>query len=230
MARERRYLILMNESVGGPALMQAVEDRIRRGPCRFHLVVPGPPPATGMESILSAYAGEVRAKDDWAGSAERRLEVELAGLRAVGANVDGAIGHHDPVRAIEEALKDGTFDEVILCLLPLVISHLDDPGLPDRVSRHVDLPVVVIEEPWPVHAGLEAAVERATLKRLHRELDDLEHHIGNARADVARLHHADERHFIDTPTRARLEQLARQIDELRHDFSAATRGANQPRR
>ena len=50
---------------------------------------------------------------------------------------------HDPMDAIEEALHDGDFDEIILSTLPPTVSrwlHLD---LPHRVA-HLGLPLTTV--------------------------------------------------------------------------------------
>jgi hypothetical protein len=58
--------------------------------------------------------------------------------------VDGSVSaRHDPMDAIEEALHDGDFDEIILSTLPRGVSrwlHLD---LPHRVG-HLGLPLTTV--------------------------------------------------------------------------------------
>jgi hypothetical protein len=50
---------------------------------------------------------------------------------------------HDPMDAIEEALRGGDFHEVIVSTLPRGVSHWLHTGLPERVA-HLGLPVTTV--------------------------------------------------------------------------------------
>jgi hypothetical protein len=63
---------------------------------------------------------------------------------AAGAPVDGSVSRrHDPMDAVEEALHDGAFDEIILSTLPRRVSRWLHIDLPSRVE-HLGLPVTTV--------------------------------------------------------------------------------------
>jgi hypothetical protein len=72
------------------------------------------------------------------------LALPLIAAAAGGAPVDGTVSRrHDAMDAIEEAIYDGDFDEIILSTLPRGVSrwlHLD---LPHRVA-HLGLPLTTV--------------------------------------------------------------------------------------
>ena len=51
---------------------------------------------------------------------------------------------HDPMDAIEEALHDGAFDEIVISTLPRGVSHWLQLDLPARLMHDYDLPVTVV--------------------------------------------------------------------------------------
>jgi hypothetical protein len=125
-------LLVAHETAATPALLEAVRERSERGPCWFHLLVPDPARSEGERVLARAIP-----------------LIEQAAHRPV----DGSVSlRHDPMDAIEEALRDDAFDEIILSTLPHGISrwlHLD---LPRRVA-HLGLPVTtVIAEARPRRA------------------------------------------------------------------------------
>jgi hypothetical protein len=72
------------------------------------------------------------------------LDAELTRLREMGATADGAVGDPNPMVAIERAVAEQQFDEIILSTLPLGISRwlaMDLPhsgpamGAASRASR-----------------------------------------------------------------------------------------------
>jgi hypothetical protein len=63
--------------------------------------------------------------------------------------VEGSVSaRHDPFDAIEEALHDGDFDEVIVSTLPHRISQWLHGDLPHRLDR-LHLPVTTVTAPEP---------------------------------------------------------------------------------
>jgi chemotaxis family two-component system response regulator Rcp1 len=82
-------------------------------------------------------------------SAERILELELAVLRDVQYEVDGAIGDADPLVAVRQLLEKRPFDEIILATLPAGASRWLRMDLAHRMQRVTKLPVehVAGEEP-----------------------------------------------------------------------------------
>jgi hypothetical protein len=130
-------LVVAHRTAATPALLDAIRERAARGPAWFHLLVPDPSPA------------------DWRpGHADRRQRI-TAGERVLAHAValieeaarrptDGSVStRHDPMDAIEEAVHDGDFDEIILSTLPLGVSRWLRVDLPRRVA-HLGLPVTTV--------------------------------------------------------------------------------------
>jgi len=131
-----RVLVVAHKTAATPALLEAVRRRAERGPARFHLLVPNPHHA-------SWHPSEAAHPDVTEGEQVLALALPLM-EEAAGAPVDGSVSRrHDPMDAVEEALHDGAFDEIILSTLPRRVSrwlHLD---LPSRVE-HLGLPVTTV--------------------------------------------------------------------------------------
>ena len=125
-SRTRDVLVVANRTAATPALLDAVRDRAARGPCRFALLVP---------------------RTLWDADTEQSavtLELAVPLLEdAAGGHVDGLIGGDDPVRAVEAAVEDRGFDEIIISTLPARVSHWLHIDLPARVKR-LGLPVTVV--------------------------------------------------------------------------------------
>jgi hypothetical protein len=121
-----RVLVVAHRTAATPPLLDAVAERSRRGPCSFTLLVP---------------------RDYWEADTERAAAVvELAVPlleRAAGIAVGARIGDSDPFVAVQEAVADGGFDEVIISTLPQRISHWLRRDLPARV-KGLGLPVTVV--------------------------------------------------------------------------------------
>jgi hypothetical protein len=127
-------LVVAQEAVAPPALLDAVRARAERGPCWFFVLVPHPVPAD--------WHPLQRAKTREAEHALR--EVVALVEEAAHRPADGIVStRHDPMDAIEEAVHDDEFDEIILSTHPHAISrrlHLD---LAHRVA-HLGLPVTTV--------------------------------------------------------------------------------------
>lgn len=137
----RRYLIVANKTLAGQPLKEKLEACVKDGPCTFHVVAPATPPLDD----LTWTEGEVHD------IARRRLDVALAWFHEIGAEATGEVGDEDPLLAIEDALKDGAFDEIILSTLPAGASKWIGMDLPSKMKRRAEpIPVVhVIGEPSP---------------------------------------------------------------------------------
>jgi hypothetical protein len=125
-AATRRVLVVAHRTAATPKLLDEVRARARRSPCSFTLLVPRP------------------YWDPETEEAAATLELALPLLdEAVGGHVDGTIGDSDPFAAVEEAVKRGGFDEIIISTLPARVSHWLRRDLPHRVEA-LGLPVTVV--------------------------------------------------------------------------------------
>ena len=134
-----QVLIVANKTAAAPPLLEAVRRRAAQSTATFYLVVPNPAPHAEITD-------EERRRHHLDG--EHVLELALPQLKlAAGRPVEGAISsRHDPMDAIEEALHDGEFDEVILSTLPRHISAWLKADLPQRVE-HLGLRVTTVVAP-----------------------------------------------------------------------------------
>jgi GABA permease len=130
----RRYLIVANQTLGGDHLLEEVRERVAAGRSEFFVLVPAAFPHDGA----SHTEGAARA------TAQHRLDAALAQLRAEGVTVDGAVGDHVPLYAIEDRLRQDRFDEIILSTLPSGPSRWLRQDLPHRLRRATRIPVTHI--------------------------------------------------------------------------------------
>ena len=135
----RRYLVVANQTLGGDHLVAALRRRLERGPCSFYVVVPASHPADHAWTD-----GEVLAV------ARERLEKALTRFRELGAEVEGEVGDPSPYIAVEDAIRTGEFDEIILSTLPPGVSRWLKKDLPHRIARMTRIPVKhLIAQPEP---------------------------------------------------------------------------------
>ena len=112
----RRILIVANRSVATPAVLEELRRRAAAEPCEFALLIP--------DASDPATAGWVL-----------RRAVKLF-QKAVGSPVEGLVASgEDPFEAVEAAVRDRPFDEIIISTLPAGGSKWLEQGLPARVSR-----------------------------------------------------------------------------------------------
>jgi hypothetical protein len=129
-------LVVAHKTAATPALLDAVRQRAARGPAWFHLLVPNPHPPSWRPA-------EAKHPDVTEGEQVLALALPLI-EEATHRPVDGSVSpRHDPMDAIEEALHDGDFDEIILSTLPRSVSRWLHMDLPRRVG-HLGLPVTTV--------------------------------------------------------------------------------------
>ena len=115
---------MANRTAATPRLMRAIDGRAAAGPCHFTLLIPD--------------AGDRKAAD-W------KLEIALPLIRqaAHSCPVDSLVGGPDPFEAVQSAVRDGNFDEIIVSTLPRRTSKWLRRDLIRRV-RSLGLPVTAI--------------------------------------------------------------------------------------
>jgi GABA permease len=138
-----RILVVANQTVEGPELLDEIRNRAR-GRRRVELLVVSPSLSV---TRLQRLAGDV---DDARDEAEGRLRRSVATLERAGYAVRGRTGDEDPLMAVEDALREFGADEVIVSTLPPETSRWLERGLVGQVRERVDVPVthvVVAMEP-----------------------------------------------------------------------------------
>jgi len=146
-------LVVANHTLGGEELLDAIRDRVSRGPAAFWVLVPATPTihfVNDFNALSCAFPVELdvlpsaRTHDEGVADAQSSLDTELHRLREIGATADGAVGDPDPMKAIEKTLAQRRFDEIILSTLPPGISRWLAWDLPHRVRARTDVPLTVI--------------------------------------------------------------------------------------
>lgn len=121
-SKGRHVLVVANRTAGTGVLLDEVERRSAED-CRFSLLIPD---ATDRKAA------------DWT------LESALPLLsRAAGRRVEGLVGGPDALEAIQAAVSEGAFDEILISTFPERTSKWLRRDLPRRV-RELGLPVSVI--------------------------------------------------------------------------------------
>ena len=111
-----QYLVVANHTLGGQELLDAIRDRMARGPAEFWVLVPTTPTtllindfnalscAFPVDPGLLPSAADARTREQSMAEAKSNLETELERLREIGATADGAVGDPNPMKAIEKTL------------------------------------------------------------------------------------------------------------------------------
>jgi hypothetical protein len=117
--RPTRILVVANRTASTPVLLDEIGRRAQAGPCTFALLIPDAPN---------------RKAADWT------LEVAIPLLeREARGRVEGMVGGPDPFDAVERAIHEGDFDEIIVSTLPKqrskwlrrdLIGRIEGLGLP----------------------------------------------------------------------------------------------------
>ena len=152
-----RYLVVANQTLGGQKLLDTIRERIARGPAEFWVLAPATP-STHLTTDFGALSGAfpldpsmlptaADVRDEGIAVAKSNLDTALSRLREIGATADGAVGDPNPMVAIEKAVAQRQFDEIILSTLAPGISRWLAMDLPHRVRRKINVPLTVITDP-----------------------------------------------------------------------------------
>jgi hypothetical protein len=134
-ATPARVLVVAHKTAATQRLLDAVNDRARRGPCVFTLLVPNP--AHGLHKVVDP-------EDQAASEAQTVVDEAVPKLSAAaGSAVAGIIGDADPIAAVHDAINLRGFDEVIISTLPARVSRWLKLDLPSKVSG-MGLPVTTV--------------------------------------------------------------------------------------
>lgn len=145
------YLVVANQTLGGERLQQELRRRIEAGGAVFRVVVPLTEPQyyttwsiEGMHHFEPA-PDLTEAREQARTRSEEQLQELLRRIREHGGDAEGALGDADPMVAVESALEDQPFDEILVSTLPAGISRWLKLDLASRLERKVDVPVTVVE-------------------------------------------------------------------------------------
>src|SRR3954464_14888082 len=104
-----RVLVSAPQTAASPQLIEAVRERAARGPAVFTLLVPKL--AHGMHRVVDA--------EDMTEDREQAVPPHPGPLleQAAGAPVEGIVGDHNPLDAVQDAVNMRGFDEIIVSTL-----------------------------------------------------------------------------------------------------------------
>ena len=119
----RHILVVANQSVATPALLEEIKRRSEADACEISLLIPDAP-------------------DDATGDWTLRYAVKLIS-RSTGASVRGLRSRRDAYEAIADALNVDDYDEVVISTLPRAHSRWLHRSLPRKVAR-LGVPVSVV--------------------------------------------------------------------------------------
>jgi len=129
---EYRILVVANETVGGPELLDVVHERASRDGTRVLVVCPA------LNSPLRHWVSD---EDDARQAAQARLDASLGGMRAAGLQAEGEVGDGDPIQAIEDAMRTFQPDELIISTHPEGRSHWLERGVVEKARERFALPL-----------------------------------------------------------------------------------------
>ena len=133
----RRCLVLANQTLGGPRLLETIQRRLDAGDHEFYVVVPATPVADQQRVTVGAGPPADHAH----ALAAQRLVRALDEVRELGPPAEGEVGDPDPLEAARLALRRFDADEVVVSTLRLGLSRWLRADLPSRLERSLHLPV-----------------------------------------------------------------------------------------
>jgi predicted deacetylase len=133
---KKHVLVVANETVLGPALLDKIRERAERGPAAFLIVAPQADPTSKAHP-----------------EAEKRLKVALITLRSEGIDVHGQIAHPDPYAAAMHATHDEKVDELIVSTFGAERSGWLRRDLVERLRKDTGLPVEHVVARQPAEVG-----------------------------------------------------------------------------
>jgi hypothetical protein len=142
-------LVVANQTVDSPDLLEALEQRAEQGPIHVTLLAP----------VLWSEREAAR----------KRVDEACGALRERGIESEAVLGDADPIVAVQETWDPGRFDEIVVSTFTTGASRWMQIDLPHRIAKLTDCTVRHVEshpaaapvapEPPPQPRGLiESAV------------------------------------------------------------------------
>ena len=118
----RNVLVIANQTVVSPELLDRIRARAAQGEASFLLVAP-------------------QSDGEQSDEADRRLRRALSELRSEGIDAHGQVVHPDPYTAARQAVHDERVDEIIVSTFPGERSGWLRRDLVERLKKDTGLPV-----------------------------------------------------------------------------------------
>jgi hypothetical protein len=129
---EHRILVIANETVGGEALREQIEQQREGERTRVLVVCPA------LNTPLRHWASD---EDPARARAQERLSRSLARLKEAGIDARGEIGDGDPLQAMEDALRTFGADEIIISTHPEGRSNWLERGVVTGARERFAVPI-----------------------------------------------------------------------------------------
>lgn len=147
-----RYLIVANLTAESPALRDEAARIVVRDPdAVFEVVVPRSGVHPGLALLGGLDSRKLRL------TRARRVRARLASVGAKAVVVH--LARMEPLDEIDDILREGPVEAVIVSTLPHHLSHWLHTDLPGRISRrHPDLQVRVVTAPHELYVEQAAGI------------------------------------------------------------------------
>jgi hypothetical protein len=120
--KEKNVLVIANETIVSPQLLDRIRERAKQGPASFLLVAPQ------SDAVDTVEAG-------------RRIRRALSALRVDGIDAHGQVVDPDPYTAAMNATHDERVDEIIVSTFPQARSGWMRRDVIERLRAETGLPV-----------------------------------------------------------------------------------------
>jgi GABA permease len=130
--RQRRILVIANETVGGDELLALLGSKSVDVDEEVLLVCPA------LNSRVRTWTSD---EDSARADAQSRLDTTLSRLTDAGVSARGEIGDGDPLQALEDALREFPADEIVVSTHPPGRSHWLEQGVVEQARLRYDVPI-----------------------------------------------------------------------------------------